>query len=109
MLDRSRYACRDIEFWTDGLPCLADLMGVRDPPFVHRSPRCSHGAAERFCELFDQLEIPGAAHAAASRYDDIGLAYVHGLAHFFDRLDDPGADISRCGEFHLYDVALEVK
>ena len=68
VLDGPRDPGRDVELRRHGLPRLADLVGVRVPAGVDRSPRRPDRSAQGVGERLDRLEVaPGAPTA---RHDD---------------------------------------
>src|SRR3954469_10397764 len=67
MLDRARNTDRDIQIGRDDLARLPDLIIIGHIARIDRGARGADRGVELRRQIFDQLEIVAAAHAAAAR------------------------------------------
>src|SRR3954454_23282806 len=90
VLDRAGDSDGDVELRRHALPRLADLCRVRVPAGVDDGTRRRNRTAKRLRELFDQLEVLGAAETPAARHDHLRLLDRRPLALRVRLLDHRG-------------------
>src|SRR5947207_778078 len=76
VLDRTRYASRQVERGFHDLSRLPNLQLIGHPAGIRRGPAGSHGATQDIRELLELRESVGAAHAAPASDDELRLLEV---------------------------------
>ena len=88
MLDRSGYTKGDTDLWTDGKPCLSDLVIERDHLRIHHRPCSADRSAYLLGKFLKQCKVIILKDSSSADYYNFSSKDASRLVLCFNFLDD---------------------